>query len=62
MLRAQRTDQSLSLVLIDIDHFKRCNDTFGHKPGELVLLALAEMLTERTRKQDIVYRYGGKNI
>lgn len=62
LLRAQRTDQSLSLVLIDIDHFKRCNDTFGHKAGDLVLQALAEMLTEQTRKQDIVYRYGGEEF
>ena len=62
MLRAQRDSSPLSLVLMDLDHFKRCNDTYGHKGGDLVLQALAGLLTERTRKQDIVCRYGGEEF
>jgi diguanylate cyclase (GGDEF)-like protein len=60
--RAQRSSQPLSLVMMDLDHFKDCNDTYGHKAGDLVLKALAEMLTDRTRKQDIVCRYGGEEF
>ena len=60
--RTKRNENPLCLVLMDIDHFKRCNDTFGHKAGDLVLQALAKMLTEQTRKQDIVCRYGGEEF
>jgi len=62
LLRAQRNSQPLSLVLMDLDHFKDCNDTYGHKAGDLVLQALSDMLTEQTRKQDIVCRYGGEEF
>ena len=59
LLRAKRDEAPLSLVLMDIDRFKNCNDTYGHKAGDLVLQALAEMLVETTRKEDIICRYGG---
>ncbi len=49
-------------MLIDIDHFKRVNDTHGHHVGDLVLQALARLLTQRLRKSDIVCRYGGEEF
>ena len=62
LLRAKRDEAPLSLVLMDIDRFKNCNDTYGHKAGDLVLQALAEMLVETTRKEDIICRYGGEEF
>jgi two-component system cell cycle response regulator len=56
---AHRQRSSMCVVLIDIDHFKRVNDTHGHHVGDLVLQRLARLLTQRLRKSDIVCRYGG---
>jgi diguanylate cyclase len=47
---------------MDLDHFKDCNDTYGHRAGDLVLQALSGMLIEQTRKQDIVCRFGGEEF
>jgi diguanylate cyclase (GGDEF)-like protein len=60
--KAERQKTPISLVLMDIDRFKRCNDTFGHKAGDLVLIALANMLLNMTRREDIVCRYGGEEF
>jgi diguanylate cyclase (GGDEF)-like protein len=60
--RAKRDSLPLSLVLMDIDRFKNCNDSYGHKAGDLVLQALADMLTDTTRKEDIICRYGGEEF
>jgi len=60
--KAQRDVLPLSLVLMDLDRFKNCNDTYGHKAGDLVLQALADMLCETTRKEDIICRYGGEEF
>ncbi len=49
----------VSIAIMDIDHFKIINDTYGHKAGDLMLQALGEMLHSHTRKSDIVCRYGG---
>ena len=54
-----RTTQSFSLLMVDIDHFKEINDTFGHTSGDEVIRKVADILVEATRKQDIVCRYGG---
>lgn len=52
----------LSLVMIDIDHFKEVNDTYGHPFGDLVIKKLATLLTLNLRSQDIVARYGGEEF
>lgn len=60
--RAARERQLLSLVFLDIDHFKRVNDSHGHAAGDRVLQALGAYLTTHTRAGDIVCRYGGEEI
>lgn len=51
-----------ALLLIDIDHFKRVNDTFGHQVGDQVLQQIASRLAEVVRPEDTVYRYGGEEF
>jgi diguanylate cyclase (GGDEF)-like protein len=53
---------SLSLVMIDIDHFKKVNDTFGHPEGDKVLREIASLLKASVRKKDTVARYGGEEF
>ncbi|MBI5053692.1 MAG: diguanylate cyclase [Chloroflexi bacterium] len=60
--RAQRNDQSLSVIMIDIDHFKEFNDSFGHEAGDLVLQSLARFLSTRVRGSDVACRYGGEEF
>lgn len=59
---AQRTGNPLSLVMLDIDHFKRVNDRHGHPLGDRVIKALANLLTQRLRKSDLAGRYGGEEF
>jgi len=56
---ANRYGRELSLILFDIDGFKRINDTRGHEAGDEVLRQFAEILTKTARKADIACRYGG---
>ncbi|CAH1577755.1 Sensor domain-containing diguanylate cyclase [Vibrio rotiferianus] len=56
------SDVSMSLVLIDLDHFKAINDTYGHDVGDLVLTHIAAFLTSNLRKQDIIARWGGEEF
>ena len=58
---AQRTG-ALSFVMIDMDSFKSVNDSYGHQAGDTMLKALAVLLTEKTRKSDVVCRYGGEEF
>lgn len=54
--------QELALILLDIDHFKRFNDTYGHQAGNVVLQEFAKCLQKQTRKMDVVCRYGGEEF
>jgi diguanylate cyclase (GGDEF)-like protein len=60
--RAERYDRRVSLILIDIDHFKSINDTYGHPVGDEVLQRVAAMLNNNARRTDIVARYGGEEF
>jgi diguanylate cyclase (GGDEF)-like protein/PAS domain S-box-containing protein len=60
--RASRYGTSLSIVLFDIDYFKKINDTFGHQAGDIVLIQVAEIITTRTREVDISGRWGGEEF
>jgi diguanylate cyclase (GGDEF)-like protein len=60
--RAKRYTRELSLILIDIDHFKKVNDTHGHLAGDAVLKQLAALIKDKTRKEDIFARYGGEEF
>jgi diguanylate cyclase (GGDEF)-like protein/PAS domain S-box-containing protein len=62
LARAAREKYPVSFVMIDIDHFKRVNDAFGHKAGDAVLRDLAALLQKSSRASDIVYRYGGEEF
>lgn len=57
--RAQRHGGSLSMMLIDVDHFKALNDQLGHLSGDHTLRLLADIFTAVTRESDLVFRYGG---
>ncbi|PHV11720.1 GGDEF domain-containing protein [Chitinimonas sp. BJB300] len=54
--------ESLSVAMIDIDHFKKVNDTYGHPVGDQIIRSLAWLLKQRLRKSDIVGRYGGEEF
>jgi diguanylate cyclase (GGDEF)-like protein/PAS domain S-box-containing protein len=60
--RAIRNKHSVALLMLDIDHFKRFNDTFGHQAGDALLGALGDVLVKRTRGQDAACRYGGEEF
>src|SRR5512143_3597325 len=60
--RAHRYHRDLSLILFDIDHFKKINDTFGHLAGDYVLKQLASVIKARIRREDIMSRYGGEEF
>ncbi|WP_045860242.1 GGDEF domain-containing protein [Teredinibacter purpureus] len=60
--RTQRTGQPTTLILVDLDHFKKINDTWGHVAGDKVLQKIASIFTESLRKLDIPCRYGGEEF
>jgi two-component system cell cycle response regulator len=60
--RARRENNPFSLILSDIDYFKKVNDTFGHQAGDLVLKKFAHQLTTLSRPYDFVGRYGGEEF
>jgi diguanylate cyclase (GGDEF)-like protein len=62
LAEADRFNQPLSLVLVDIDHFKKVNDTWGHDAGDAVLKHAARILQEGVRSVDVCVRYGGEEI
>jgi diguanylate cyclase (GGDEF)-like protein len=60
--RAARHGRPLTLVICDIDHFKRVNDEFGHLAGDQVLKEVAQLLKNRIRPDDVIARYGGEEL
>lgn len=60
--RAQRYNRPLSLLVLDCDHFKRINDTFGHLEGDRVLQGLAGVIRDCLRRSDSAFRYGGEEF
>jgi hypothetical protein len=60
--RAQRFDRQLSVMMLDLDHFKSINDTYNHTIGDQVLRHVASILSEIIRGQDMLFRYGGEEF
>lgn len=60
--RAVRAAQPLGILMLDLDHFKRCNDTYGHDAGDTILRETAGLLTRSIRAEDVVCRYGGEEF
>jgi diguanylate cyclase (GGDEF)-like protein len=62
LMRHARTGEDLSILMLDIDHFKNINDTYGHHAGDLVLQQVTRRLTEGLREYDLLTRYGGEEF
>ncbi|MDB5808399.1 MAG: hypothetical protein JWN94_521 [Betaproteobacteria bacterium] len=62
LLRAGRHRRSIGMILVDVDHFKRVNDTFGHDAGDLVLRELAAVIRRIARSSDVACRHGGEEF
>jgi diguanylate cyclase (GGDEF)-like protein len=60
--RAERNQSSLGVIMLDIDHFKVCNDTYGHAAGDVFLVELGKILKTTIRHADIACRYGGEEF
>jgi len=60
--RVKRKESSLAIIMIDLDHFKRVNDTRGHEAGDFLLAAVSRLLKAQVRSSDIVCRYGGEEF
>jgi diguanylate cyclase (GGDEF)-like protein len=62
LYRMHRKGSCLAVIMLDLDHFKRFNDTFGHLAGDALLSALGRMLLVHVRKEDVACRYGGEEF
>jgi diguanylate cyclase (GGDEF)-like protein len=62
ILRSGRNGQRLSVLFVDLDHFKRFNDTFGHEAGDYVLGTMANVFQDFFRGNDLICRYGGEEF
>ena len=60
--RARRNKSSIAIVMMDLDHFKQFNDTFGHQAGDAILRAFGDLLKRDSRGQDMACRYGGEEF
>lgn len=60
--RVERYGRPLALLIFDIDHFKKVNDTYGHPAGDQVLISMAQAITKAVRPSDIIARYGGEEF
>lgn len=62
LLRAKRFQKSFGLIMIDIDYFKKYNDTHGHPQGDILIKKVAELIRENLKDTDIIARYGGEEF
>ncbi len=62
LTRAKRQNYPVAFLLIDLDHFKKINDLYGHQAGDLALVSVSQVITENIRKSDIACRYGGEEF
>jgi diguanylate cyclase (GGDEF)-like protein len=62
MSRARRYDRNLSMLMLDLDHFKNVNDSYGHLAGDHVLQVLARLVSTRARREEVFCRYGGEEF
>jgi diguanylate cyclase (GGDEF)-like protein len=62
LIRAKRKSTSLCLIMLDLDHFKRLNDTFGHDAGDAVLKSAAQLIRQHVRESDLACRFGGEEM
>lgn len=62
MLREKRHDQGLSIIMIDIDFFKKVNDSYGHNAGDIAIKKISKNINDNVRKIDIPCRYGGEEF
>lgn len=60
--RARRYGSDLSLIMLDLDHFKNVNDTYGHETGDHVLKEIAELVSQHIRRHDVFARWGGEEF
>ena len=60
--RAGRLGLTFSIAMVDVDHFKKCNDKYGHLVGDSVLKKIAERLKHSVREVDMIARYGGEEF
>ncbi len=61
-MRARRYQSPFSIVMVDLDHFKDVNDTYGHQKGDEILMTIAEILKKACRANDLAARYGGEEF
>jgi diguanylate cyclase (GGDEF)-like protein len=61
-LEGEKTNESFSMLMFDLDHFKRVNDTYGHACGDVVLKCISQILMDNIRSSDIAARYGGEEF
>ncbi|MCL4431297.1 MAG: diguanylate cyclase [Epsilonproteobacteria bacterium] len=59
---SKRHNHALSVIIVDIDHFKNVNDTFGHLTGDIILKAVAKIMENSARKEDVAARFGGEEF
>jgi diguanylate cyclase (GGDEF)-like protein len=62
ILRAKRNNEAIGVIMIDIDHFKLFNDTFGHQAGDALLTTLGHFFLSHVRGEDVACRYGGEEF
>jgi diguanylate cyclase (GGDEF)-like protein len=60
--RVARNREPLGLIMVDIDHFKQFNDTYGHAAGDMLLRSIGDFFKDRIRREDIACRYGGEEF
>jgi diguanylate cyclase (GGDEF)-like protein len=60
--RAERKGTPLGIIMLDIDHFKQYNDTFGHEVGDAILCEIGHLLKEQIRREDVACRFGGEEF